>query len=262
MSTSSYSKFRPCIDLHEGKVKQIIGGTLKEDSQELRTNFVADKPSSYFASIYKQENLLGTHLIKLGNGNDEAALEALNEWSNHIQIGGGITIDNASYWLEKGASKVIVTSWLFQNGELSYKRLKSLCDKIGKDKLVVDLSCRKVRDSWFVCINKWQTITNLEINQVNLQKLEDYCSEFLIHAADVEGLCQGVDIELIEMLAKWVTIPTTYAGGASSVKDLELVNKVSNGKIDLTFGSALDIFGGNKVLFKDCVAWNQSGRLP
>lgn len=90
-----------------------------------------------------------------------------------------------------------------------------------------------------------------------LDELSEYCSEFLIHAADVEGLCRGIDESLVEALGKWVTIPCTYAGGAKSVDDLELVKQLSGGKVDLTYGSALDIFGGDKVKFDDCVAWNR-----
>ncbi|CAI2191100.1 5880_t:CDS:2, partial [Funneliformis geosporum] len=213
------TKFRPCIDLHNGQVKQIVGGSLNESSpSELKTNFVSSEKPSYYANLYKLHNLTGAHVIKLGPGNEEAAKECLTTWPGGLQIGGGITLDNAEAWLNAGAEKI------YQQESEEKKLL---------------LICRKRENKWVVTMNKWQTMTDMEIN-------EDYCSEFLIHAADVEGLCQGIDIELVECLGKWVTIPTTYAGGANSIKDLETVNKLSNGKIHLTFGSALDIFGGTK----------------
>ncbi|KAI9136367.1 Phosphoribosylformimino-5-aminoimidazole carboxamide ribotide isomerase [Paraphysoderma sedebokerense] len=251
------TKFRPCIDLHDGQVKQIVGGSLNEENPEtLKTNFVSSHSPSYFASLYKQHNLTGAHVIKLGKGNDEAAKEALKTWPGGLQIGGGITCDNAKEWLNEGAEKVIVTSWLFPDAKFSLARLQQICGSIGKDKLVVDVSCRRRGDRWIVAMNKWQTLTDMEVNKDSLNLLSQYCSEFLIHAADVEGLCKGIDSELVQRLGEWVTIPTTYAGGASSIEVLKLVDKLSNGKVDLTFGSALDIFGGDKVKFEDCVRWN------
>ncbi|CAI2175678.1 19223_t:CDS:2 [Funneliformis geosporum] len=229
------TKFRPCIDLHNGQVKQIVGGSLNESSpSELKTNFVSSEKPSYYANLYKLHNLTGAHVIKLGPGNEEAAKECLTTWPGGLQIGGGITLDNAEAWLNAGAEKI------YQQESEEKK-----------------LFCRKRENKWVVTMNKWQTMTDMEINEGSLRLLSDYCSEFLIHAADVEGLCQGIDIELVECLGKWVTIPTTYAGGANSIKDLETVNKLSNGKIHLTFGSALDIFGGTKVKFNDCILWNQ-----
>ncbi|CDO76247.1 hypothetical protein BN946_scf184470.g5 [Trametes cinnabarina] len=231
------SLFRPCIDLHDGEVKQIVGGTLYEDdASRMKTNFVASHPASYYAALYKEHNLEGGHVIKLGPGNDDAAKEALAAWPGHLQIGGGVTADNAREWLDAGASKVIVTSYLFPDGRFSLDRLRAVCAAVGKDRLVVDVSCRRRDDRWLVAMNKWQTITDMEVCEESLDALAEYCSEFLVHAADVEGLCQGIDEELVQKLGEWVTIPTTYAGGAKSVSDLELVDRLSKGKVDLTFG--------------------------
>ncbi|KAJ8481738.1 hypothetical protein ONZ51_g5824 [Trametes cubensis] len=253
------SVFRPCIDLHNGEVKQIVGGTLHEDDSDesrLKTNFVASHPSPYYAELYKKHNLEGGHVIKLGPGNDQAAKEALAAWPGHLQVGGGITAENAREWLDAGASKVIVTSYLFPEGKFSLERLKAVCSAVGKDRLVVDVSCRKRGDKWLVAMNKWQTITDMEVCKESLDLLAEHCSEFLIHAADVEGLCQGIDEELVKKLGEWASIPTTYAGGAKSVADLELVDRLSNGKVDLTYGSSLDIFGGSLVKFDDLVNYN------
>ncbi|KAI0677479.1 Phosphoribosylformimino-5-aminoimidazole carboxamide ribotide isomerase [Trametes maxima] len=251
------SLFRPCIDLHNGEVKQIVGGTLHEDdASRLKTNFVASYPSSHYASLYKEHGLEGGHVIKLGPGNDRAAKEALATWPGGLQIGGGITAENAREWLDAGASKVIVTSYLFPEGKFSLERLKAVSTAVGKDRLVVDVSCRRRGDKWLVAMNKWQTITDMEVGEESLALLAEYCSEFLVHAADVEGLCQGIDEELVARLGEWVTIPTTYAGGAKSVSDLELVDRLSQGKVDLTFGSSLDIFGGTLVKFDDLVKYN------
>ncbi|KAI8638781.1 Phosphoribosylformimino-5-aminoimidazole carboxamide ribotide isomerase [Parasitella parasitica] len=255
------TRFNGCIDLHHGKVKQIVGGSLLDSSPEkLTTNFVSEETPSFYSKLYKEYQVSRCHVIKLGPNNDEAAKEALAAWPGGLQVGGGITLDNAQEWLSLGASKVIVTSYLFPGGDakFSLQRLTDLCKLIGKDKLVVDVSCRKKGDKWMVAMDKWQKMTNMEVNKESLDVLSEYCSEFLIHAADVEGLCKGIDEQLVERLGEWVTIPTTYAGGGRSIEDLELVDKLSNGKVDLTFGSALDIFGGNGVTFNECVQWNKA----
>lgn len=249
--------FKGCIDIHSGQVKQIVGGTLGQDEDALKTNYVASQPAGYFAKLYRDNNVVGTHVIKLGPNCDSAAKEALAAWPQGLQVGGGINGDNAEEWIAAGAAKVIVTSWLFPNGKLSLERLKELAAKIGKDKLVVDLSCRRRGDEWIVAMNKWQTLTDTAVNKETLDLLSQYCSEFLIHAADVEGLCRGIDEDLVRKLGEWTTIPTVYAGGAKSASDLALVDKLSNGKVDLTFGSALDIFGGDKVKFAEVVRWNR-----
>ncbi|SNX87976.1 probable bifunctional protein related to glutathione S-transferase/ probable histidinol dehydrogenase [Melanopsichium pennsylvanicum] len=252
------SVFRPCIDLHEGVVKQIVGGTLTDSDSTLRTNFVSTHTPSYYASLYCQHNLRGGHVIKLGPRNDEAATAAVAAWSKGLHVGGGITLDNAQEWLDRGAEKVIVTSYLFPSCRFSLERLKELSEKVGKENLVVDVSCRKRGDKWVVAMNRWQDMTDMEVDKSSLDLLAKYCSEFLIHAADVEGLCQGIDTELVARLAEWVTVPTTYAGGARNLGDLELVDKLSDGRVDLTFGSALDIFGGKGVTLDELVAWNKS----
>ncbi|KAJ9066637.1 Enzyme that catalyzes the fourth step in the histidine pathway [Entomophthora muscae] len=231
------TKFRPCIDLHQGQVKQIVGGTLTFDGPEtLKVNFVSKETPAYYSSLYREHELHGAHLIKLGPNNNEAAIAALKAWPNGLQVGGGITIENACSWLSYGASKIIVTSWLFPEGQFSLTRLQQLCREIGRERIVVDLSCRKVKDGWFVAIDKWQTITNFELCKEALHSLSKYCSEFLIHAADVEGLCQGIDKELVKCLGDWSPLPITYAGGANSIEDLKLVQTLSSGKVDLTYG--------------------------
>ncbi|KZS98055.1 Phosphoribosylformimino-5-aminoimidazole carboxamide ribotide isomerase [Sistotremastrum niveocremeum HHB9708] len=249
-----HSKFRPCIDLHEGLVKQIVGGTLSERSSEnLQTNFVSSHSPSYYAQLYKEHDLVGGHVIKLGPRNDEAAREALQAWPGGLQIGGGINDSNALGWLENGAPKVIVTSYLFPDAKFSLSRLQKISTLVGPERLVVDISCRRRDSRWIVAMNKWQDLTDMEVNKESLDVLSQYCSEFLIHAADVEGLCQGIDEELVQKLGEWVTIPTTYAGGAKDLSDLDAVDRLSNGTVDLTYGSALDIFGGNLVRFEDLV---------
>ncbi|KAF9568903.1 Phosphoribosylformimino-5-aminoimidazole carboxamide ribotide isomerase [Agrocybe pediades] len=257
MPVQRRSLFRPCIDLHNGQVKQIVGGTLSDKSPDtLKTNFVARQSAGEFAKIYKGHNLQGGHIIKLGPGNDEAALEALAAWPDALQIGGGINDSNAKYWIDAGASKVIVTSYLFPHGKFALDRLKTISEIVGKDKLVVDVSCRRRGNQWLVAMNKWQDITDMEVSEEILKMLAEFCSEFLIHAADVEGLCQGIDQELVQKLGEWVTIPTTYAGGAKDIADLALVDKLSGGRVDLTYGSALDMFGGTQVKFDDLVKEN------
>ncbi|KAH7087395.1 hypothetical protein FB567DRAFT_524954 [Paraphoma chrysanthemicola] len=254
------TRFRPCIDLHAGSVKQIVGGTLSTTAPDvLKTNWTSEHPSAYYASLYKQHALAGAHVIMLGPGNDEAAKEALGAWKDGMQVGGGITEKNAKTWIELGAERVIITSYLFPESKFSMDRLKAVLTALDNDKskLVIDLSCRRKDDKWFVATNKWQTITDFELNQDSISLLEPHCSEFLIHAADVEGLQRGIDHELVTKLAEWCAIPVTYAGGGRSIEDLELVKKLSQGKVDLTIGSALDIFGGSGVKFEDCVKWNK-----
>ncbi|KAI9749795.1 MAG: Histidine biosynthesis bifunctional protein hisB [Chaenotheca gracillima] len=256
------TRFRPCIDLHSGQVKQIVGGTLTTASSDLKTNYVSKLPAGHYAKLYKENGLTGGHVIMLGPGNEDAAKEAVNGWSDALQIGGGITDENAARWIGWGAQKVIITSFLFPDGKLSMDRLQSVLSALGGDKgkLVIDLSCRKKGETWFVAMNRWQTLTDLEVNQESIKLLEPYCSEFLIHAADNEGLQQGIDEELVSKLAQWCSIPVTYAGGGKHLEDLERVKALSQGKVDLTIGSALDIFGGSAVRFEDCIRWNSDQR--
>ena len=248
--------FRPCIDLHEGKVKQIVGGTLGAPSA-LRTNFISERPAAWFAELYKRDGLAGGHVIMLGSGNENEARSALAVFPGGMHIGGGINSTNARGWLDAGASHVIVTSWVFREGLVDWERLQELVKAIGKDKLVLDLSCRKRGENYFVVTDCWQKFTELIVNDETLQKFSTNCAEFLIHAVDVEGLCTGIDRELVANLGKWTPIPVTYAGGANSISDLSEVTRLGDGKVDLTIGSALDIFGGHGVKYEDCVKFNR-----
>lgn len=252
--------FRPCIDLHDGKVKQIVGGTLKDDGAGLRTNFVSDRPASWFAELYRRDGLKGGHVIKLGPGNDAAARAALAAYPGGLHLGGGVDAENAISWLEAGASHVIVTSWVFRDGQLDWERLKRLVGVIGKQRLVLDLSCRKRGADYFVVTDRWQKFTELTLSHETLARLAEFCDEFLIHAADVEGLCRGIDSELVGKLGEWTPIPTTYAGGAKSLADLEEVTRVGRGRVDLTIGSALDVFGGSGVTYAEAVEFNRLHR--
>lgn len=258
------TKFRPCIDLHHGQVKQIVGGTLRDDRRPVE-NYVSSRPPGWYAAKYAADGLTGGHVIKLGPGNEQAAAEAIGAYPGGLQIGGGISAENAGCWLDAGASQVIVTSWLFsQSGELLEDRLKAILKAVGRERLVIDLSCRRIQPSdgppaWCVAMNRWQTLTNIEISNENLDFLADYASEFLIHAADVEGLCRGIDRELVIKLGEWGKLPVTYAGGAASIDDVQAVDSASGGKVDITVGSALDLFGGDGVRYDELVQWNQRG---
>ncbi len=252
------TKFRPCIDLHDGKVKQIVGGSLRDDGTGLRENFVSDQSAAAFAARYRADALTGGHVIKLGQGNDDAAREALAAFPGGLHIGGGITADNAETWLNHGASHVIVTSWLFDAaGHFLDERLDALKRRVGADRLVLDLSCRRTATGWTVAMNRWQTLTDLHVTPQTLDRLAGSCAEFLIHAADVEGLCGGIDAELVTLLGAWGKCPMTYAGGVATIDDVRKVEQASGGKLDLTVGSALDLFGGHGVRYADLVAWNQ-----
>jgi phosphoribosylformimino-5-aminoimidazole carboxamide ribotide isomerase len=250
--------FRPCIDLHQGQVKQIVGGTLTDDPKSLRTNFITERPAAWFAELYRRDGLTGGHIIMLGPGNETAARHALAAYPGGLQIGGGINLENATSFLEAGASHVIVTSWVFRDGRLDWDRLLTLVKHVDKKRLVLDLSCRQRGDDYFVVTDRWQKFTDLAVNAATLELLAGYCQEFLVHAADVEGLCQGIDQRLVQLLAGASPIPTTYAGGARSLADLETVTRLSQGRVDLTIGSALDLFGGTGVRYADCVAFNNS----
>ena len=254
--------FRPCIDLHEGKVKQIVGGTLSDSGAGLRTNFVSERPASWYAELYKKDGLKGGHVIQLGAGNESAARAALAAFPGGLHLGGGVNLDNARGWLDAGASHVIVTSWVFRDGQLDFDRVRALVAAIGKERLVLDLSCRVRDGKYWVVTDRWQKFTEFEVNRHELERLAAFCDEFLIHAADVEGLCGGVDLELVQRLTNDSPIPTTYAGGARSALDLEEVTRIGGGKIDLTIGSALDIFGGTGVRYEDCVAFNRRLTSP
>ncbi|WP_042167411.1 phosphoribosylformimino-5-aminoimidazole carboxamide ribotide isomerase [Paenibacillus gorillae] len=250
-------KFRPCIDLHSGKVKQIVGETLDANPQQVVENFVSEHDSAYYANMFKRDALTGGHVIMLGGGNEEAAVQALRAYPGGLQLGGGIKAENAAFYLEQGASQVIVTSSIFRDGELDWDSLRRIVSEVGKDRLVIDLSCKQRDGEWHVVTNQWRTFSSLVVNEANLRELESYCSEFLIHAVDVEGKRTGILESLVQQLAEWVTIPTTYAGGARSMEDLELFRRLSVGKLDITVGSALDIFGGN-LSYDQVVAYSSS----
>ena len=249
--------FRPCIDLHEGRVKQLVGGSLTDSGAGLRTNFVSERPAAWFASLYRQDDLRGGHVILLGPGNEQAAKEALAAYPGGLQVGGGVNNQNARGWLDAGASQVIVTSWVFREGRVDEARLAELVQAVGRERLVLDLSCRLRDGDYWVVTDRWQRFTECRLNAEALGRLAGTCSEFLIHAVDVEGLCRGIDAGLVARLADWSPLPVTYAGGAKSLADLELVASLGRGRVDLTIGSALDIFGGSGLRYTDCVAFNR-----
>ena len=249
--------FRPCIDLHQGKVKQIVGGSLNDAGA--KENFVSQYDAAYYASLYKEHQLTGGHVIALGKGEDNRreALSALKAYPNGLQFGGGVTAKNAADYLNAGASHVIVTSYLFENGEFSWDRLDKIKRETGTERLVLDLSCRRTQEGWFIATDRWQTVTSMQVNMDNLTELANHCDEFLIHAADVEGLQAGIDEDLVRLLGQGCPVDVTYAGGARSLADLKRVSDLSNGSVDLTIGSALDIFGGQGVTLDDCIHWNR-----
>lgn len=248
------TRFRPCIDLHQGQVKQIVGGSLSDEGAD--TNFVSSHDAAHYASLYRRHQLTGGHVIALGPGNREQALQALAAWPGGLQFGGGVNPDNAAGYLEAGASHVIVTSYLFEGGQFSWQRLEDIKRETGADRLVLDLSCRRTAQGWHIATDRWQTVTATPVDAATLRELAGHCAEFLVHAADVEGLQAGIDRELVELLGAECPIPVTYAGGARSLEDLQLVRDLSGGRVDLTIGSALDIFGGSGVTLDACIAWN------
>lgn len=235
-------EFRPCIDLHDGKVKQIVGETLNTNLVE---NFVSSHSSSYYAELFKRDGLRGGHVIMLGPNNEEAAKEALTAYAGGLQVGGGINADNAQQYIDAGASHVIVTSYIFKDGKLNWDNLQSIVEKVGKERLVIDLSCKARDGRWYVVTNQWKQFSDFEVNAANITELEQYCDELLVHAVDVEGKQSGIQQSLVRDLTEWTTIATTYAGGARSFEDIELFHAISKGKLGLTIGSALSIFGGS-----------------
>jgi phosphoribosylformimino-5-aminoimidazole carboxamide ribotide isomerase len=247
-------RFRPCIDLHQGKVKQIVGGSLSdENAAGLKTNFEAQKPARWYADLYRRDRLTGGHVIQLGHGNEKAAREALNAWPDGLQLGGGVTVENASDWLDAGAAAVIVTSWAFHDGQVDQERLERLSQAIGPQRLVLDLSCRRRDDGYYIVTNRWQTFTREKITPRLLDRLSGYCFEYLIHAVDVEGRCQGIETELVSLLAQWDGLPVIYAGGIHSMEDIHIIQQMGRGRIDFTVGSALDIFGGQGLRYEALV---------
>lgn len=253
-------KFRPCIDIHNGKVKQIVGGSLLDEGDRARENFVSEQTASFFAALYRDKGLTGGHIILLNPPSSEfyektkaQALEALSEFPGGFQIGGGITPENAEEYLKAGASHVIVTSYIFKDGRLYYDRLRTLKDAVSKEKLVLDLSCRKRGTSYYIVTDRWQKYTDVILNKETIEELSCYCDELLIHAVDVEGRAQGIEEEVAALLGRTCRIPVTYAGGVHSFADLKKLKELGRGRVDVTIGSALDLFGGSmrfeEVLF-------------
>ena len=249
-------RFRPCIDLKDGQVVQIVGGSLRDDDQQATlTNFATDRAPADFARLYQADGLVGGHVIALGPGNQTAALAALQAFPGGLQIGGGITPANARAYLDAGASHVIVTSYVFHQGQVDWGRLAELVAVVGKEHLVLDLSCRRRDGQFWVVTDRWQRFTNVAVDEATLALLADHCAEFLVHGVDVEGLRLGIESDLVALLGSCSPLPITYAGGAKTLHDLDLVNTLGQGRVDLTIGSALDIFGGD-VAYRDVVAWH------
>ncbi len=244
-------RFRPCIDIHNGKVKQIVGGSLKDEQDRAVENFVAGQNAGYYAEMYRKRGLKGGHIILLNPATSpyyeetkKQALLALKTDPGHLQIGGGINDENAGDYLTAGASHVIVTSFVFQGGEIRRENLERMRKAVGKDHLVLDVSCRKKDGQYYIVTDRWQKFTNVILNEQVIEELSAYCDEFLIHAVDVEGKAKGIEKELVRMLGRLDGLPVTYAGGISSMDDLQSLKELGQGKLDFTVGSALDIFGG------------------
>jgi phosphoribosylformimino-5-aminoimidazole carboxamide ribotide isomerase len=250
-------KFRPCIDIHNGKVKQIVGGSLLDNNNQAEENFVSEQDAAFYADIYKKSHLIGGHIILLNPVDSEYYKEDCNEaekalaaYPGGLQIGGGITDENASYFLDLGASHVIVTSYVFKDGKIHYENLKRLVNLIGKEKLVLDLSCRKKDGKYYIVTDRWQKFTDVYVDEATLNNLAKYCDEFLVHAVDVEGKSSGIEKDLVTLLGNWDGIPITYAGGVGSFLDLYELKTLGHNKLDVTIGSALDLFGGPMNYFE------------
>lgn len=244
-------RFRPCIDIHNGTVKQIVGGSLKDEADFATDNFVSELSADFYANLYKKSGIKGGHIIILNPATSpyyeadvEQAGRALAAYPGGLQIGGGITADNAEWFLELGASHVIVTSYVFRDGQIHYENLKRLSKLVGPEHLVLDLSCRKRDGRYYIVTDRWQKYTDVAVEPETLDALAEYCSEYLIHAVDVEGKASGIETELAAMLGAWAKLPMTYAGGVGSFADLEQLKRLGKNRIDVTVGSALDLFGG------------------
>lgn len=250
-------EFRPCIDIHNGKVKQIVGGSLIDAGNQAKENFVSEQDAAFFAHLYKEEGMRGGHIILLNARDSEyyeatkaQAMRALQAYPGGLQIGGGITAENAKEFLDAGASHVIVTSYVFRDGRIDYDNLHRIREAVGKEHLVLDLSCRKRDGAYYIVTDRWQKFTSEKVSRELLNELCGYCDEFLIHAVDVEGKANGIETELVEMLGEWGRIPVTYAGGVGSFSDLEQLKTLGRNKLHVTIGSALDLFGGTMAYDK------------
>lgn len=245
-------EFRPCIDIHNGKVKQIVGGSLKDQGDQATENFVAEQTAAFYAEFYRKDKIRGGHIILLNPESSEyypetkrQALLALQAYPGGLQIGGGIRPENAADFLEAGAAAVIVTSYVFQDGQVNRQHLRQMTEAVGREQLVLDLSCRKKDGRYVIVTDRWQKFTDVILTESVLAAFAEHCSEFLIHAVDVEGKAQGVEEELLAMLGDWHGIPVTYAGGVGSFADLEKIRRLGQGHVNVTVGSALDLFGGD-----------------
>lgn len=250
-------EFRPCIDIHNGKVKQIVGKSLKDAGNQAKENFVSEQDAAFFAKLYQQHGIRGGHIILLNPAGSEyyeatkaQALGALRAYPGGMQIGGGIHRENAKAFLEAGASHVIVTSYVFRDGAVNYEHLKKLCSVTGKEHLVLDLSCRRKEDGYYIVTDRWQKFTEERITEELLEKLSGYADEFLVHAVDVEGKARGIEGRLAGMLGDWGKLPITYAGGVGSFDDLKELKRLGKDKLHVTVGSALDLFGGSMAFEK------------
>lgn len=250
-------RFRPCIDIHNGKVKQIVGGSLTDDKDQAEENYVAGQDAAFFAHLYKEKGLAGGHVILL-NPQDSRfyadtriqAFKALEAFPQGLQVGGGIRADNAHEYLDRGASHVIVTSYVFREGQIAYENLEKIEKEVGREHLVLDLSCRKKDGRYYVVTDRWQRYTDTEVTLQLLRALGERCAEFLVHAVDVEGKAAGIDASLVGLLAEFQDRPVTYAGGVGCYEDLEHLRRAGKDRVDVTIGSALDIFGGSMALDK------------
>ena len=252
-------RFRPCIDIHNGKVKQIVGSSLRDKNDEAKENYVASNDAVFYARMYREMGLSGGHIILLNpvtsplyEATKKQATEALNACPGLMQVGGGITADNAKEFIDAGASHVIVTSYVFKDGKINYANLKKLTAAVGKEKVVLDLSCKNVDGKYYIVTDRWQKLTDVELTEETLDLLSEYCDEFLVHAADVEGKQKGIEENVAGILGKWGKIPVTYAGGAGTLDDGKELKKIGKGRVDVTIGSALEIFGGSLKL-KDII---------
>ena len=248
-------RFRPCIDIHNGKVKQIVGSSLRDAGDSASENFVSARGADYYARMYKEMGLFGGHIILLNPQESpfyemtkRQGMSALMATPGLLQIGGGITDENASEFIDAGASHVIVTSFVFKNGRINKTNLKKLVKAVGKERLVLDLSCKRVGGDYYVVTDRWQKLTDVKLDAATMDELSEYCDEFLVHAADVEGKQQGIEKNVATILGEWAGKPVTYAGGIRNSSDIETLKDLGRGMIDVTVGSALDIFGGNLSL--------------
>ncbi len=248
-------EFRPCIDIHNGKVKQIVGSSLQDACDKALENFVSEKNAAWYASYYKELGIRGGHVILL-NGKDSPyyedtraqALEALAAFPKGLQIGGGITEENAQEYLRAGASHVIVTSYVFRDGHIKWENLEKMKSAAGKEHLVLDVSCRKRDGQYRIVTDRWQKESQEILDAKLLDTLSAYCDEFLVHAVDVEGKAEGIEGDVVRLLGTWGKIPVTYAGGVRNREDIRKIRESGKDKVNVTIGSALDLFGGPLAL--------------